>query len=315
MLPSWPLNNNAVKKRLTQRRAELHKKDVSSLARTLQQLPEAGVSTKDYHGDRVVLGAWNDLPDQADRAKLEAHLKALMLWRKGPFDLLGFPIDAEWQSHMKWNRILKHRPNLRGKKVVDIGASSGYYMFRMLDLSPEWVLGIDPGYKFYFQFHTLQHYAREENLYYEPLKLEDLDLFPECFDTVFCMGILYHQKSPVKALNILHRCLNPGGELYLETLIWPGDMPDVYSPYPTYAKMPNVYFLPTLPTLKAWMKQSGYSTCEVMDVTQTGTEEQRTANYCPPPAQSLGDFLDPEDPNRTVEGYPAPTRALLYVRR
>ncbi|MDF4192049.1 DUF1698 domain-containing protein, partial [Ligilactobacillus salivarius] len=45
----------------------------------------------------------------------------------------------------------------------------------------------------------------------------------------------------------------------------------------------------------------------------TTTEEQRRTEWMV--TESLADFLDPHDPGKTVEGYPAPKRALLIARK
>ncbi|WP_455200938.1 DUF1698 domain-containing protein [Kaarinaea lacus] len=50
-----------------------------------------------------------------------------------------------------------------------------------------------------------------------------------------------------------------------------------------------------------------------MDVTQTTVEEQRVTHWMH--FESLADFLDPEDYNKTVEGYPAPRRAIFIAKK
>ena len=76
-----------------------------------------------------------------------------------------------------------------------------------------------------------------------------------------------------------------------------------------YAKMRNVWFIPDTPTLITWLKRSGFDEIKVVDITPTTTEEQRQTDWME--FESLADFLDPHDPNKTIEGHPAPLRAIL----
>jgi len=48
-----------------------------------------------------------------------------------------------------------------------------------------------------------------------------------------------------------------------------------------------------------------------VDVTTTSLEEQRTTPWMQ--FESLADYLDPSDRSRTVEGYPAPRRAIVLA--
>lgn len=203
---------------------------------------------------------------------------------------------------------------LTRQRVLDIGANSGYYLFRMSSLNPTWVLGIDPEYRFKLQFETMQKYAQIPNLFFELLTLQSLEALPEFFDTVFCLGIVGHRRNPLAALSILRTCLREGGRLFLETLVLDSQEEMAFCPYPTYAKMNNVYFLPSISSLENWLKRTGFSSIELIHKGRTTTREQRNTPFCPLPAQSLEHFLDPDDDTRTIEGYPAPVRACWVVQ-
>jgi tRNA (mo5U34)-methyltransferase len=49
-----------------------------------------------------------------------------------------------------------------------------------------------------------------------------------------------------------------------------------------------------------------------VDVTPTTSAEQRKTDWIQ--TESLKDFLDPDNPSKTVEGYPAPVRAVFLAR-
>ncbi|MFO7647899.1 DUF1698 domain-containing protein, partial [Halomonas campaniensis] len=57
----------------------------------------------------------------------------------------------------------------------------------------------------------------------------------------------------------------------------------------------------------------GFENVRVVDEAVTRTEEQRATEWMT--FQSLADFLDPEDPTRTREGYPAPRRAVVMANK
>ena len=75
--------------------------------------------------------------------------------------------------------------------------------------------------------------------------------------------------------------------------------------------MRNVWFLPSVPTLLSWLKKCGFSNPRCVDLNQTSIEEQRATPWMQ--FQSLPDFLDPSDFNLTIEGHPAPLRAIIVA--
>ena len=108
--------------------------------------------------------------------------------------------------------------------------------------------------------------------------------------------------------------LKPKGKLVLETLVLPEkDNREILMPEDRYAKMSNVWFVPSEKVLEIMLQRSGFSQIEVVDVTATSTKEQRSTEW--KDFQSLSDFLDPKDETKTVEGYPAPTRALVIAEK
>ncbi len=245
--------------------------------------------------------------------QLSDTLKLLHPWRKGPFNLFGIDIDCEWRSNLKWERVLQHIQPLENKLILDVGCSNGYYCWRMLDQNPQLILGIDPSQKFMMQFQLFKQYASEQPVYFLPLKSEELPTNMAAFDTVFSMGILYHRKSPFDHLEELKSFLAPNGELVLETLVIDGGINQVLVPGARYAQMRNVWFIPSPETLVSWAKKVGFKDVRIVDINQTSINEQRSTPWMH--FNSLTDFLDSNNPNLTIEGYPAPRRALLIARK
>jgi tRNA (mo5U34)-methyltransferase len=145
-----------------------------------------------------------------------------------------------------------------------------------------------------------------------PLGVDDLPTL-QVFDTVFTMGVLYHRRSPVDFLSQCHQQLRSGGQLVLETLVVEGNETTVLMPQGRYAQMRNVWFLPSTDALCVWLRRTGFTDIKVVDVNATSTDEQRPTAWME--NQSLCDFLDPNDRSKTIEGYPAPLRAVVTARR
>ncbi len=247
------------------------------------------------------------------REGIEKLLRNLMPWRKGPFSLYGVSIDTEWRSDWKWERVLPHISPLAGRTVLDVGCGSGYHMWRMLGAGAQLVVGIDPMQLFLCQFEAVRKLlGNDQRAHLLPLGIEQL---PElkAFDTVFSMGVLYHRRSPLDHLFQLKNQLVSGGELVLETLVVEGDDQQVLVPGERYAQMRNVYFIPSTGALKNWLEKCGFVDVRIADYSLTSTEEQRRTSWMT--SESLAEFLDPNDPTKTVEGYPAPLRAVLVATK
>jgi tRNA (mo5U34)-methyltransferase len=251
--------------------------------------------------------------DGVSEAVLRDALLELKPWRKGPFDVCGVRIDAEWRSDMKWNRIEGAISPLDGRKVLDVGCGNGYYALRMRGSGARLVVGVDPTLLYVMQFLAVSHFMQPEPVHVLPVRLHELPADRDTFDTVFSMGVLYHQRLPGEHLRDLASSMKAGGELVLETLILPGTEAHARTPEGRYARMRNVWLLPTVPQLISWLESLGFENIRVVDITQTTTEEQRTTEWMP--FESLAEALDPDDAARTLEGWPAPRRAVLICNR
>ncbi|MEK6198098.1 MAG: tRNA 5-methoxyuridine(34)/uridine 5-oxyacetic acid(34) synthase CmoB, partial [Desulfobacterales bacterium] len=198
----------------------------------------------DFSGDVVTIGRADEL-GESDASKVYKTMRDFMPWRKGPFEVFGNSIDAEWRSDRKWNRVLPELPDLRDKVVADIGCNNGYYMFRMAQHNPKLVVGFEPYLQHYFAFKTLSAFAGVESLAVELLGVEHMTFFRNCFDVVFLMGILYHRSSPVDVLRDVRSAMSPEGVLIVESQGIPGNEPLALFPEHRYAKVPGTYFVPT----------------------------------------------------------------------
>jgi tRNA (mo5U34)-methyltransferase len=283
--------------------------DFQRWRRLIADLPPVQASRYEL-GDTIRIGQADDIGAE-QHAALTKALKQLIPWRKGPFELFGIGVDSEWRGEMKWQRLMPHIRPLNGKLVLDVGCGNGYHVFRMLAAGARLSIGLEPHLPYVGQFWAIKNYFPLQPVHVLPLSLEQFTDKEPAFDTVFSMGVLYHSRSPFDHLLGLKSCLKPGGELVLESIVVPGGNGYSLTPASRYARMGNVWFIPSVATLKTWLHRCGYSNIRLIDETQTTLTEQRPTPWMP--FDSLQESLDPENPEFTIEGYPAPTRAILLA--
>ena len=257
--------------------------------------------------DSVRMGCQGDLSEVLSW-QLREHLMALHPWRKGPYQVMGVEVDAEWRSDWKWERLKPHIASLQNRMVLDVGCGNGYHCWRMLGAGARLVVGVDPMLLNIIQFQALKKLYGQAAVYVLPLGVEDLPVDMKLFDTVFSMGVLYHRRSPIEHLLELRGCLRSGGELVLETLVIEGAEDSVLVPEDRYAQMRNVWFLPSCKALMLWMRRCGFKNIKLVDVTKTSVQEQRSTEWMR--FYSLKNFLNVGG-DLTCEGLPAPIRALI----
>ena len=285
--------------------------DLGSWCRALAEMHDLQPSHVALCSDAITIGRASDV-DDIQALQLREQLQLLHPWRKGPFSLFGIDIDTEWRSNLKWQRLASAIEPLNGRRVLDVGCGNGYYLWRMRGMGAAEVVGIDPALKFLIQFLACRRFLPDEPVWLLPLKDEQLPSEARLFDTVFSMGVLYHRRSPVDHLLQLRDMLRPGGELVLETLVIDGDAQQILVPEGRYAQMRNVWFIPSTLALENWLRRAGFKAVRTIDVCQTTSEEQRGTEWMR--FHSLTDFLEPGNPDKTVEGYPAPKRAILLAK-
>ncbi|MCY4051850.1 MAG: tRNA 5-methoxyuridine(34)/uridine 5-oxyacetic acid(34) synthase CmoB [Gammaproteobacteria bacterium] len=283
----------------------------------LYSLPSMKADYTNFTSDTVYIGSPTQLTIQQRKATYDI-LKSLHPWRKGPFNIFGVEVNAEWRSNLKWLRLQGKISALKNRLVLDVGCGNGYYMMRILGEGARFVFGIDPSWLFVIQFQAIMNFTPSLPIAFLPIRLDE---FPTTvmrqkgieFDSVFSMGVLYHRRDPMQHLFELADLLRPGGELILETLITITDELFVLYPQGPYAKMPNIDLIPSKRMLNSWLEESGFGDIQWIDISRTTVDEQRSTEWMT--FESLIDFLDPDDWSKTVEGFPAPIRAILTAKK
>ncbi len=279
----------------------------------LAKVPDRPAQHVRLDRDRVTIGSMQELTLE-EQQSLRDLLVALIPWRKGPFRFFGIDIDAEWRSELKWNRIVDlTQPQLEGRRILDVGANNLYYMYRMVAHNPEFVLGVDPMARYFFHAEMQRRFVPDLPLAFELFGVEDLGPYRGFFDTVFCMGIIYHRRNPMEMLDQVAEALKPGGELFLESVTIRGEGSYCLFPEDRYMKAKGYWFLPTKEALANMVRRAPFERVDVLYEHKLDEEEQRRTAWSI--YESLGHYLDPSDPKKTIEGYPAPRRAYLRAVR
>ena len=128
-LPNWPVE--LIEQRLS---PDFHG-DFNKWQQAIAQLPD-NLDVIVTPGDTVHLALQTDVD-------LAPPLRALMPWRKGPFQFGDVFIDSEWRSDWKWQRLAA-QIDLAGQRVLDVGCGNGYFGWRMLQAGAREVVGVDP---------------------------------------------------------------------------------------------------------------------------------------------------------------------------
>jgi len=265
-----------------------------------------------YNLDELIIkiGKNNDITHN-EQTKIKDIMRGLSPWRKGPYEFFGQFIDSEWHSDWKWERVKKHIKPLKNKTVLDIGCGNGYHCLKMANMGAKLAIGIDPSSLFLCQFWAMFNNI-DIPTFILPMTFEQLPQRTQCFDTIFSMGVLYHRRSPFDHLIKIRPYLKKNGEFILETLIIDGqENGKVLVPKNRYAKMNNVWFLPTATTMLDWLIKACSENPRFLEAGYTSIKEQRKTDWMQ--LESLSDFLDKKNPLKTIEGEPAPFRGIFIA--
>ncbi len=106
---------------------------------------------------------------------------------------------------IKWQRFEHAVPaDLSGKSVLDIGCNAGFYSLEMKRRGAVRVLGIDSDNTYLEQARFAAQVCGLD-IEFRELSVYDVDRLGERFDLVLFMGVLYHLRYPLLALDLIHR--------------------------------------------------------------------------------------------------------------
>jgi tRNA (mo5U34)-methyltransferase len=104
----------------------------------------------------------------------------------------------------KFRRFAPHLPaDLSGKSVLDIGCNAGFYSIEMKRRGASRVLGIDSDERYLAQARLASETLGFGDIEFARLDVYDVGAIGEHFDLVIFMGVLYHLRHPLLALDLI----------------------------------------------------------------------------------------------------------------
>jgi tRNA (mo5U34)-methyltransferase len=150
----------------------------------------------------------------------------------------------------KWRSFAASIPrDLRGRTVLDIGCNAGFYSMEMKRRGADRVLGID----FDDEYLAQARFAAEVNgldIEFRRLSVYDVAQLGEKFDVVLFMGVLYHLRHPLLALDLLHEHVVKDLMVFQSLMRGTAEVGQFRSDYPFCeteifddARFPRMYFI------------------------------------------------------------------------
>ncbi|QOG23409.1 MULTISPECIES: TIGR04290 family methyltransferase [Bradyrhizobium] len=193
--------------------------------------------------------------------------------RTAPSHFLGDYPTVKWRH---FSSVVPER--LEGKSVLDIGCNAGFYAMEMKRRGAERVLGLDTDEAYLAQ----ARFAAEVNglrIEFRKMSTYDIGQLGETFDLVIFMGVLYHLRHPLLALDLIHehvardlllfQSMQRGGA-HIDAIgenydFWTTDQFDS-SGYPKlhfieneYADDPTNWWVPNRACVEAMLRSAGFS--------------------------------------------------------
>jgi tRNA (mo5U34)-methyltransferase len=140
------------------------------------------------------------------RNDLEARIEELGPW------FHNIDLDGVWTApdHFlgdypgaKFRRFEAGLPDVSGRSVLDIGCNAGFYSIEMKRRGAQRVLGIDSDDRYLAQARLASETLGYDDIEFAKLDVYDVGAIGETFDLVIFMGVLYHLRHPLLALDLI----------------------------------------------------------------------------------------------------------------
>jgi tRNA (mo5U34)-methyltransferase len=192
--------------------------------------------------------------------------------KTAPNHFLGDYPNFKWQG---FRHIVPE--DLEGRSVLDVGCNAGFYSLEMKRRNAARVLGIDSDPRYLRQ----ARFAAEQSgldVQFRQMSVYEVGKLGETFDLVIFMGVLYHLRHPLLALDLLHehvvgdqllfQCLQRGDERisdlqenyeFSEWAVFDSpDYPKLFFVEERYASDPTNWFVPNRAGMEAMLRSSGF---------------------------------------------------------
>jgi tRNA (mo5U34)-methyltransferase len=180
---------------------------------------------------------------------------------------------------VKWERFSHALPaDLSGKTVLDVGCNAGFYCLEMKRRGAARVVGVDSDARYLAQARFAADVV-DLDIEFHQLSVYELPTLGERFDIVLFMGVLYHLRHPLLALDILHDCM-VGDLLVFQSMLrgspavkpferdyefWQTDQfedpayPRMYFVERKYAHDPTNWWIPNQACAQAMLRSAGFA--------------------------------------------------------
>jgi tRNA (mo5U34)-methyltransferase len=233
-----------------------------------------------------------------DRDRTGERIKALGPWfhnmnLNGVWTAPDHPLGD--YPAIKWNRFSHAIPaDLSGKSVLDIGCNGGFYSIEMKRRGARRVVGIDHDPDYLAQARFAADMLRLD-LEFRQLSVFEVARLGERFDLVIFMGVLYHLRHPLLALDLIRAHVAGDTMIFqsmqrgskgiaeiaedypiIETAIFEEpDYPKLHFIENRYARDPTNWFVPNRAAAEAMLRSAGF-------VIETHPEEEVYICRCGP---------------------------------
>ena len=155
--------------------------------------------------------------DHKEDDELRRHIEALGPWfhnlRIGGIETAPDHFLGDYPA-FKFERFAQALPeDLTGKTVLDIGCNAGFYSIEMKRRGAAEVLGIDSDDRYLAQARFAAEALGHSGISFENLSVYDVGKLGRRFDVVIFMGVLYHLRHPLLALDLIRE--HVAGDLLL----------------------------------------------------------------------------------------------------
>lgn len=180
---------------------------------------------------------------------------------------------------VKWRRFENALPaDLSGKSVLDVGCNAGFYSLEMKRCGADRVVAIDTDEKCLDQARFAAKVCGEE-IEFRNLSVYRVAELREQFDLVLFMGVLYHLRHPLLALDLLHEYvvgdlfvaqsmlrgsrhsgdLPPDFNVWEETVFEEDHFPRLHFVEKCFAHDPANWWIPNQACFEAMLRSAGFT--------------------------------------------------------
>jgi tRNA (mo5U34)-methyltransferase len=181
--------------------------------------------------------------------------------------------------NIKFQNFRHALPDVRGKSVLDIGCNAGFYSIEMKKRGAARVVGIDSDDTYLEQGRFAAAVSGFPDIEFRNLSVYDVGRLGEQFDVVIFMGVLYHLRHPLLALDTLHDTV-VGDILIFQSMqrgshnvfqpeenypFWNRDVfeedgyPKMYFVEQRYSDDPTNWWIPNRACVEAMLRSAGFT--------------------------------------------------------